>query len=116
MHIRQFYVNGNGEIKPGKRGIVLEIEEFDELVELIPQIKRSIERYELKDTEIQSSPFQLDHPVLDLDPGFFFTISTTARAYFNRWRRGTFDHYTQMSFTTTIICNALYIFTHGTFS
>ena len=57
VHIRQYYVNGNGEMKPGKSGIVLEIEEFDKLVELIPQIKRSIERYELKDSEIPSSPF-----------------------------------------------------------
>ena len=70
VHIRQFYVNGNGEIKPGKSGIVLEIEEFYKLVELIPQIERSIERYELKDTVIPSSPFQLDHPVLDLDTVF----------------------------------------------
>ena len=70
VHIRQFYVNGNGEIKPGKSGIVLEIEEFDKLVELIPQIKGSIERYELKDTVIPSSPFQLDLPVLDLDSVF----------------------------------------------
>ena len=70
VHIRQFYVNGNGEIKPGKSGIVLEIEEFYKLVELIPKIKRSIERYELKDTVIPSSPFQLDLPVLDLDTVF----------------------------------------------
>ena len=70
VHIRQFYVNGNGEIKLGKSGIVLKIEEFDKLVELIPQIKRSIERYELKDSEIPSSPFQLDLPVLDLDSVF----------------------------------------------
>ena len=40
------------------------------MVELIPQIKRSIERYELKDSEIPSSPFQLDLPVLDLDSVF----------------------------------------------
>ena len=70
VHIRQFYANGNGEIKPGKSGIVLEIEEFDKLVELIPQIKESIERYKLKDTVIPSSPFQLDLPVLDLDTVF----------------------------------------------
>ena len=70
VHICQFYVNGNGEIKPGKSGITLGIEEFDKLVELIPQIKRSIERYELKDSEIPSSPFQLDLPVLDLDSVF----------------------------------------------
>ena len=67
VHITQFYVNGNGEIKPGKSGITLEIEEFYEFVELIPQIKTSIERYELKDTGIPSSPFKLDLPVLDLD-------------------------------------------------
>ena len=70
VHIRQFYVNGNGEIKPGKSGMTLEIEEFDKLVELIPHIKRSIERYELKDSGIPSSPFQLDLPVLDLDTVF----------------------------------------------
>ena len=28
VYVRQFYVNGNGEIKPGKSGIVLEIEDF----------------------------------------------------------------------------------------
>ena len=70
VHIRQFYVNGNGEIKPGKSGIVLDLKELDKLVELIPQIKESIERYELKDSEIPSSPFQLDLPVLDLDTVF----------------------------------------------
>ena len=70
VHIRQFYINGNGEIKPGKSGTVLDLKEFDELVELIPQIKESIERYELKDSEIPSSPFQLDLPVLDLDTVF----------------------------------------------
>ena len=36
VHIRQFYVNGNGEIKPGKSGIVLDLKEFDKLVEPIP--------------------------------------------------------------------------------
>ena len=70
VHIRQFYIDGNGEIKPGKSGIVLEIEEFNKLIELIPQIKESIERYDLKDTAIPSSPFQLDLPVLDLDSVF----------------------------------------------
>ena len=57
VHIRQFYIDGNGEMKPGKNGTTLEIEEFYELVELIPQIKTSIEMYELKDTGILSSPF-----------------------------------------------------------
>ena len=35
VHIRQLYANGNGEMKPGKNGITLEIEEFYELVKLI---------------------------------------------------------------------------------
>ena len=70
VHIHPFYVNGNGEIKPGKGGIVLDLKEFDKLVELIPQIKESIERYELKDSKIPSSPFHLDLPVLDLDTVF----------------------------------------------
>ena len=70
VHIRQFYVNGNGEIKPDESGIVLDLKEFDKLVELIPQIKESIESYELKDSQIPSSPFQLDLPVLDLDTVF----------------------------------------------
>ena len=70
VHIRNFYVNGNGEIRPGKSGITLEIEEFYELVKLIPQVKRSIERYEREDTGIPSSPFKLDLPVLDLDTVF----------------------------------------------
>ena len=70
VHIRQFYVDGNGQVKPGKSSITLEIKEFDKLVEFIPQIKESIERYELKDTVIPSSPFHLDLPVLDLDTVF----------------------------------------------
>ena len=52
VHIRQFYVNEEGEKKPGKNGITLEIEEFDKLVELIRQVKMIIERYELRDTGI----------------------------------------------------------------
>ena len=70
VHIRQFYVNGNGEIRPGKSGITLQIEEFYELVKLIPQVKTSIERYEREDTRIPSSPFKLDFPVVDLDTVF----------------------------------------------
>ena len=45
VHIRQFYVNGNGEIKPGKSDIMLEIEEFDKLITLIPQVQDSIARF-----------------------------------------------------------------------
>ena len=68
--IRQFYVNEKGEKKPGKNGILLELEEFDELVKLVPKVQDSIARYELRDTRIPSSPFELDLPVLDLDTVF----------------------------------------------
>ena len=70
VHIHQFYVNGNGEIKPGKNGITLEIEEFDKWITLIPQVQDSIARFELRDTEIPSNPIKLDLPVLDLDTVF----------------------------------------------
>ena len=71
VHIRQFCVNKKGEKKPGKNGITLELEEFEELVKLVPKVKDSIARYELRDTRISSSPFELDLPVLDLDMVFY---------------------------------------------
>ena len=70
VHIRQFYVNKKGEKKPGKNGIVLELDEFEALVKVVPIVQDSIARYELKDTGIPSSPFELDLPVLDLDTVF----------------------------------------------
>ena len=66
VYILQFYINGNGEMKPGKSGITLELEEFEELV----KSQDSIARYELRDTGISSSPSELDLPVLDLDTVF----------------------------------------------
>ena len=39
-------------------------------IELVPKVQDSIARYELKDTGIPSSPFELDLPVLDLDTVF----------------------------------------------
>ena len=70
VHFRQFYVNDKGEKKPGKNEITLKLEEFDELVKLIPKVLDSIARYKLRDTGIPSSPFELDLPVLDLDTVF----------------------------------------------
>ena len=70
VHIRQFYVNKEGEKKPLKNGIVLELKEFEALAKLVPKVQDSIARYELKDTGIPSSPFELDLPVLDLDTVF----------------------------------------------
>ena len=70
VYILQFYVNGNDEMKPGKSGITLELEEFEELEKLIPKVQDSIARYELRDTGIPLSPLELDLPVLDLDTVF----------------------------------------------
>ena len=70
VHITQFYVNKKGEKKPGKNGIVLDLEEFEALAKLVPKVQDSIARYELRDTGIPSSPFELDLPVLDLDTVF----------------------------------------------
>ena len=70
VHIGQFYANERGEKKPGKSGIALEIQEFNKLVKLIPKVQDCIARYKLRDTGISSSPFELDLPVLDLDPLF----------------------------------------------
>ena len=69
-HIRQFYVNEKGESKPGKNGIVLDLEEFEALAKLVPKVQNSIAKYEIRDTGIPSSSFQLDLPVLDLDTDF----------------------------------------------
>ena len=63
-------MNEKGEKKPGKNRMTLELEDFDELVKLIPKVQDSIARYELSDTGTHSSPFELDLPVLDLDTVF----------------------------------------------
>ena len=47
VHIRQFYVNENGEKKPGDNGMTLEFEEFEALAKLVPKVQDSIARYEL---------------------------------------------------------------------
>ena len=39
-------------------------------MKLVPKVQDSIARYELRDTGIPSSPFELDLPVLDLDTVF----------------------------------------------
>ena len=70
VHIRQFYVNEKGEKKPGKNSLVLDLEEFEALAKLVPKVQNSIAKYEIRDTGIPSSPFQLDLPVLDLDTDF----------------------------------------------
>ena len=61
VNIRQFYVNGNGEMKASRIGITLTVEEFNELVKLIPKIKDSITQYKLQN--IGPSP----PPIIDLE-------------------------------------------------
>ena len=56
--------------KPDKNGITLELEISEPFAKLVPKIQDSIARYELRDTGIPSSPFELDLPVLDLDMVF----------------------------------------------
>ena len=63
-------MNKKGESKPGKNGIVLDLEEFEALAKLVPKVQNSIAKYEIRDTGIPSSSFQLDLPVLDLDTDF----------------------------------------------
>ena len=38
VHIKQFYVNENGEMKASRIGVTLSVEEFNQLVKLIPKI------------------------------------------------------------------------------
>ena len=62
-----FESNEKGERKAGRSGITLNVEEFDELVKLIPKVQENIAKYEVRDTGIPQSPFKLDLPVIDLD-------------------------------------------------
>ena len=63
VHIKQFYVNKNGEIKAGKIRITLSVEEFNKLVKLIPKVQDSIAQYKLQDTGPSPLP-----PLPDLLP------------------------------------------------
>ena len=49
VHVRQSYVNENGEMKASKIGVTLSVEEFNELVKLIPKIQDSIAQHKLQD-------------------------------------------------------------------
>ena len=39
VHIRQFYMNENGEMKASRIGVALSVEEFNELMKLIQKFK-----------------------------------------------------------------------------
>ena len=58
-------------------------------MKLVPKVQDSIARYQLKDTGIPSSPFELDLPVLDLDT-VFLPSPPSQGAYSNHSKRRTF--------------------------
>ena len=59
VHIRQFYVNGNGEMKAGRIRITLSVQEFNEFVKLIPQVQG----YRKKDLILIMTPEKQDKPL-----------------------------------------------------
>ena len=62
VHIRQFYVNENGEMKASRIVVTLSVEEFNELVKLIPKIQDSIAQHKLQDIGPQyHHPFLFYH-------------------------------------------------------
>ena len=68
VHIRQFYVDENGEIKASRIGITLSVEEFNELVKLIPKIQDSITQYKLQNIGPSPPPLPvLPPPLIDLE-------------------------------------------------
>ena len=75
VHIRQFYVNENGEIA-SRIEVILSVEEFNDLVKLIPKVQESIARYELRDTGFSSGPFELVLPDPDLDTVFLPSLQS----------------------------------------
>ena len=62
VHIRQFYVSENGEMKASRIGVTLSVEEFNELVKRILKVQDSIAQCKLQDTG--PSPPLID-PFLD---------------------------------------------------
>ena len=69
VHIRQFYVNENGEMKASRIGIALSVEEFNELMKLIPKIQDSIAQHKLHDIGPSPPPPLpvLPPPLIDLE-------------------------------------------------
>lgn len=42
VDIREYYLNDDGEKKPGKKGISLSLEEFNKMKDLLPKIESAI--------------------------------------------------------------------------
>ena len=59
----------NGEIKASRIGVTLSVEEFNELVKLIPKVQDSIAPYKLRDTGPSTQPPlpDLPLPLIDLE-------------------------------------------------
>ena len=71
MHIRQFYVNENGEEKAGRVGIILSIDEFNPMLKIVAKIQDSIARYDMRDTGIcAQGPFAVSQCCPDLNTVF----------------------------------------------
>ena len=68
VHVRQFYVNENGEIKASRIGVTLSVEEFNELVTLVSKVQDSIAQYKLQDTGPSPPPPLPDLPPPLIDP------------------------------------------------
>ena len=68
VHIRQFYVNGNGEMKASRIGITLSVEEFNEMVNLIPKLQDSITQYKLQNIAPSTPPPLAVLPTPLIDP------------------------------------------------
>ena len=75
VHIRQFYVNENGEMKAGRIGITTSVVQFNELVKLIPKVQDSIAQYELWGTGPSPLSPLPDLPPPLIDPSLEKTLS-----------------------------------------
>ena len=62
VHIRQFYVNENGEIA-SRIGVTLSVEEFNELVKLIPKVHQDL----AADESLYGPTTDKDTPVTEHD-------------------------------------------------
>ena len=61
-------MNGNGEMKASRIAITLSVEEFNELVKLIPKIQDSIVQYKLQEIGPSTPPLPvLPPPIIDLE-------------------------------------------------
>lgn len=66
IHIRLFYVNEKGETRAGRVGISLTVEEFENMVNLIPQVKNStVNMTQSSEKNIKVNSIQILFPVIE---------------------------------------------------